>query len=340
MEALLDSADPPVVANANGVSDHRTDDINAGRRVLLLQRDALSELADGLGESFSSAVETLLSVKGRVTVTGMGKSGHIGRKIAATLASTGTPAQFVHPGEASHGDMGMITPDDAIIALSNSGETKELVDIVDYSRRFSIPLIAITGGKTSALVKNADIALLLPDMPEAGTLGLAPTTTTTMTLALGDALAVALLERNKAFTAEAFRTFHPGGKLGQQLMQVRDLMHKGDQMPLVKDDTKMRDALLSMAGKPFGVIGVCDSENNFIGIITDGDLRRHLLEDVLDEPVTAVMTKDPVVAEPDLLAMELLAIFNKKKINAAFIVEEGKPIGIVHVHDLLRAGIA
>ena len=270
----------------------------------------------------------------------MGKSGHIGRKIAATLASTGTPAQFVHPGEASHGDMGMITPDDAIIALSNSGETKELSDIVDYSRRFSIPLIAITGGRESALVKNADVALLLPDMPEGGTLRLAPTTTTTMALALGDALAVALLERNKTFTAEAFRTFHPGGKLGQQLMQVQHLMHKGDRMPLVTSDTMMRDALISMTGKPFGVIGVCDDKNKLIGIITDGDLRRHLLEDLLNEPVTDVMTENPIVAAPDLLAMELLAIFNKNKINAAFVVEEGYPIGIVHVHDLLRAGIA
>ena len=336
----MDTAKQSVVTGLHAGEDMISDDIDAGRRVLHLQRDALSTLADRLDGTFTDAIELLLRVKGRVTVTGMGKSGHIGRKIAATLASTGTPAQFVHPGEASHGDMGMITPDDAIIALSNSGETKELSDIVDYSRRFSIPLIAITGGRESALVKNADVALLLPDMPEAGTLRLAPTTTTTMALALGDALAVALLERNKTFTAEAFRTFHPGGKLGQQLMQVQDLMHKGDRMPLVTSDTMMRDALISMTGKPFGVIGVCDDKNKLIGIITDGDLRRHLLEDLLNEPVTDVMTKNPIVAAPDLLAMELLAIFNKNKINAAFIVKEGHPIGIVHVHDLLRAGIA
>lgn len=336
----METAKHSLAAGAFSGDAAAPDDIEAARRVLKLQCDALSALANGLDGKFTAAVEILIGIKGRVTVTGMGKSGHIGRKIAATLSSTGTPAQFVHPGEASHGDMGMITQDDAIIALSNSGETKELSDIVSYSRRFSIPLIAITGGRDSALVKNADVALLLPDMPEAGTLALAPTTTTTMTLALGDALAVALLERNKAFTAEAFRLFHPGGKLGQQLMQVRDLMHTGGEMPLVPHETMMREALINMAGKPFGTIGVVDEKSRLLGIITDGDLRRHLLEDVLNEPVTAVMTKNPIVAPPDLLAMELLAIFNKNKINAAFIVEDGKPIGIVHVHDLLRAGIA
>lgn len=336
----MEAAKQTLVDGMPASDDTPIDDIDAARRVLHLQRDALATLADRLDGTFTDAIELLLRVKGRVTVTGVGKSGHIGRKIVATLASTGTPAQFVHAGEASHGDMGMVKPDDAIIALSNSGETKELSDIIEYSRRFSIPLIAITGGRNSALVKNADVALLLPDMPEAGTLGLAPTTTTTMTLAMGDALALALLERNKAFTAEAFRVFHPGGKLGQKLMQVQSLMHSGDQMPLVSNVTKMRDALISMTGKPFGIIGVCDDANQLIGIITDGDLRRHLLEDVLNEPVTSVMTQDPIVASPDLLAMELLAIFNKKKINAAFIVEDSQPIGIVHVHDLLRAGIA
>ncbi|MEQ9489535.1 MAG: KpsF/GutQ family sugar-phosphate isomerase [Alphaproteobacteria bacterium] len=336
----METAKQPL-ANALHAGDApQSDDIDAARRVLHLQSDALKALADGLDGRFTAAVEVLIGIKGRVTVTGMGKSGHIGRKIAATLSSTGTPAQFVHPGEASHGDMGMITQDDAIIALSNSGETKELSDIVSYSRRFSIPLIAITGGRNSALVKNADVALILPDMPEAGTLALAPTTTTTMALALGDALAVALLERNKAFTAEAFRLFHPGGKLGQQLMQVSDLMHTGGEMPLVSHETMMREALINMAGKPFGTIGVVDGNNRLMGIITDGDLRRHLLEDVLNEPVTSVMTRNPIVAPPDLLAMELLAIFNKNKINAAFIVKDGQPIGIVHVHDLLRAGIA
>jgi arabinose-5-phosphate isomerase len=296
-------------------------------------------IADGLGRSFVAAVEAIASVSGRVIVTGMGKSGHVGRKIAATFASTGTPAYFVHPGEASHGDLGVISKDDVIIALSWSGETAELRDLTDYAKRFRVTLIAVTANADSALGQAADIALVLPAAKEACPLGLAPTTSTLMQLALGDALAVALFER-RGFTALQFREFHPGGKLGASLTFVRDVMHRGPSMPLVALGTRMSDALVEMTGKGFGCVGVTGGDGALIGIVTDGDLRRHMRDDLLKSPVDSVMTKNPRSIRPDQLAAEALEILNSRKVTALFVVENTKPVGLVHVHDLLRIGVA
>jgi arabinose-5-phosphate isomerase len=284
----------------------------------------------------------LARVTGRVIVTGMGKSGHVARKIAATLASTGTPAQFVHPGEASHGDLGMITPADAIVALSNSGETSELTAILAYSRRFGIPLVAMTRGARSSLAEAADVALLLPPSAEACPLGLAPTTSTTMMLALGDALAVALLER-KGFSATDFQVLHPGGQLGRQLVRVEDIMHAGAELPLVPEGTLMAEAILTMTAKSFGCIGVTDGAGRLIGIVTDGDLRRHMGTDLLGSRVDQVMSRHPRTIRPRALAAEALALMNGQtpRITCLFALgEAGVPVGIVHIHDCLRAGIA
>lgn len=296
-------------------------------------------IADGLGRSFVAAVEAIASVSGRVIVTGMGKSGHVGRKIAATFASTGTPAYFVHPGEASHGDLGVISKDDVIIALSWSGETAELRDLTDYAKRFRVTLIAVTANADSALGQAADIALVLPAAKEACPLGLAPTTSTLMQLALGDALAVALFE-SRGFTALQFREFHPGGKLGASLTFVRDVMHRGPSMPLVALGTRMSDALVEMTGKGFGCVGVTGGDGALVGIVTDGDLRRHMRDDLLKSPVDSVMTKNPRSIRPDQLAAEALEILNSRKVTALFVVENTKPVGLVHVHDLLRIGVA
>jgi arabinose-5-phosphate isomerase len=296
-------------------------------------------IADGLGRPFVAAVEAIASVSGRVIVTGMGKSGHVGRKIAATFASTGTPAYFVHPGEASHGDLGVISKDDVIIALSWSGETAELRDLTDYAKRFRVTLIAVTANADSALGQAADIALVLPAAKEACPLGLAPTTSTLMQLALGDALAVALFE-SRGFTALQFREFHPGGKLGASLTFVRDVMHRGPSMPLVALGTRMSDALVEMTGKGFGCVGVTGGDGALIGIVTDGDLRRHMRDDLLKSPVDRVMTKNPRSIRPDQLAAEALEILNSRKVTALFVVEHTKPVGLVHVHDLLRIGVA
>jgi arabinose-5-phosphate isomerase len=296
-------------------------------------------IADGLGRSFVAAVEAIASVSGRVIVTGMGKSGHVGRKIAATFASTGTPAYFVHPGEASHGDLGVISKDDVIIALSWSGETAELRDLTDYAKRFRVTLIAVTANADSALGQAADIALVLPAAKEACPLGLAPTTSTLMQLALGDALAVALFE-SRGFTALQFREFHPGGKLGASLTFVRDVMHRGPSMPLVALGTRMSDALVEMTGKGFGCVGVTSPDGSLVGIVTDGDLRRHMRDDLLKSPVDRVMTKNPRSIRPDQLAAEALEILNSRKVTALFVVEHTKPVGLVHVHDLLRIGVA
>ncbi len=313
-------------------------DIKIGQHVIDIERDALGVLSKSLDINFADAVRVLHNVKGRIIISGMGKSGHIGVKIAATMASTGSPAQFVHPAEASHGDLGMITADDAVLALSNSGETKELRDLLLYTKRFAIPLIAITAKPDSTLANNADIGLILPDQPEASSVGLAPTTSTTMTLALGDALAVALLER-KGFSAVDFKVFHPGGKLGQQLMRVGDLMHMDDELPLANNDSVMRDAILTMAHKPFGCIGVICDAGNLQGIITDGDLRRHMSNDLMDKKVKDIMTFNPITITSDNLAAEVIALMNKAKISAVFIVEDKKPVGIIHLHDFLRAGV-
>lgn len=320
------------------MSDQKSTDVTAGRRVLDLEAKALSALSESLNGDFFEAVSILFNVKGRVIVSGMGKSGHIGRKIAATMASTGTPAQFVHPGEASHGDLGMITSDDAVLAMSNSGETRELSDLLYYAKRFSIPVIGITARDNSSLSKNSDIALILPNMPEAATMGLAPTTSTTMTLAMGDALAVALMER-KGFTAQDFQTFHPGGKLGQQLLRVEDLMHGNSELPLCIENTLMRDAIVIMAEKRFGCVGITNQAGELQGIVTDGDLRRHMAPDLLDKTVAEIMTKAPVTISPNSLAAACLSQMNESKITAIFVTDEQKPVGIAHVHDFLRAGV-
>lgn len=320
--------------------DTAPDFIATGRRVLLAEAEALRTLATSLGSEFSAAVTLMTAAKGRIVISGMGKSGHIARKIAATLASTGTPAMFVHPGEASHGDLGMVTSDDVVIAISNSGETHELSDIIAYTRRYSLPLIGITSGPRSALAEAADVLLLLPPEPEVCPMGLAPTTSTTMTIALGDALAVAVLE-HKGFTAEDFRNFHPGGKLGSRLKRVAQLMHSGSALPLVSPETLMAEALSVMSAKSFGCVGVVDEDGRLIGIFTDGDLRRNIRTSLTSEPISAVMTTNPLTIDGRMLAAEALNILNDKKRTQLFVVDsEQKPIGLLHIHDLLRAGVA
>jgi arabinose-5-phosphate isomerase len=323
------------------VSPHA--DLAAARRVLATEAEALQALAAGLDERFARAVSLLSGTTGRVVVTGMGKSGHVARKIAATLASTGTPALFVHPAEASHGDLGMIVVGDSVLALSNSGETPELADLVEHSRRFGLPLVAITGRAESTLARAADIALVLPAAPEACPMGLAPTTSTTMQMALGDALAVALLTR-RGFTAADFRVFHPGGRLGTRLSRVRDLMHTGEEMPLAAPETRMDAAIVAMTAKRFGILGLV-ADGRLIGVITDGDLRRALDSGdgatLLQRSAAEVMTRAPRTIAPEQLAVEALRIMNERAITSLFVVDdEARPVGILHVHDLLRAGIA
>ncbi len=296
-------------------------------------------LRDGLGTPFAAAVQLIRDANGRVIVTGMGKSGHVGTKIASTLASTGTPASFVHPAEASHGDMGMIAKGDVILALSWSGETAELKNLIDYSRRHGVGLIAMTASAESTLAKAADVALILPQAREACPHNLAPTTSSLMQLALGDALAIALLE-SRGFTALDFGMLHPGGKLGALLKTVGEFMHAGDAVPLKPLGTKMSDALVHMTAKGFGCVGIVDAQNKLVGVITDGDLRRHMRPDLLEATVDAVMTKSPKSVKPDQLISETLDILNTTKVTALFVVEAGKPVGIIHVHDLLRAGAA
>lgn len=311
------------------------DYIETARRVIRTEIAGLERLADGLGDSFQRAIEVILSARGRVIVSGMGKSGHVARKIAATLASTGTPAQFVHPAEASHGDLGMVTQGDAALILSNSGETPELADLVAHTRRFAIPLIAVASRPESTLLRQADVALVLPAAEEACGRGIVPTTSTTMTLALGDALAVALME-HRHFTAEHFRTFHPGGKLGALLSKVGDLMHSD--MPLIGESAPMADALLVISQKGYGVTGVTDGSGALVGIITDGDLRRHM-QGLLDYRADEVMTRDPRTIAPDALAEAALAEMQDRKITCLFAVRGGRPEGILHIHDCLRAGL-
>ena len=296
-------------------------------------------LVNGLAEGFGHAVELLQACRGRVIVTGMGKSGHVGQKLAATLASTGTPAQFVHPAEASHGDLGMITMKDVILALSWSGETKELAAILTYSRRFRVPLIAMTSRRDSALGKAADIVLALPQVKEACPHGLAPTTTTLAQLALGDCLAIALLE-GRGFTALDFKVFHPGGQLGANLKHVRDVMHSGDELPIVGESEPMSSALVVMTEKSFGCLGVVGADGKLAGIFTDGDLRRHMAPGLLDRRVGEIMTRSPKTVTAGMMASSALQIVNASAITALFVVEDGAPVGIVHIHDLLRAGVA
>jgi arabinose-5-phosphate isomerase len=308
------------------------------RRVVTREAEALAQLAAGLGEGFAAAVATILDARGRVIVSGMGKSGHIARKIAATFASTGTPAQFVHPAEASHGDLGMVMRGDVLLVLSNSGETPELADIVAHSRRFGIPLIAVAARPDSALVRQADVSVLLPAVPEACDTGIVPTTSTTMMLALGDALAVVLMDHRR-FTPDQFRLFHPGGRLGARLVRVGDLMHAD--MPLVPVGTPMGEALVEMSRKGFGVVGVTRETGALAGIVTDGDLRRHM-DGLMSLTADQVMTPDPRTIGPQALAERAVAVMNDRKITCLFVVDpEGSraAVGILHIHDCLRAGV-
>jgi arabinose-5-phosphate isomerase len=309
------------------------------------ERDGLTMLADALASggalasAFDKSVAAIASAKGRVIVTGMGKSGHVGRKIAATFASTGTPAHFVHPAEASHGDLGMVAQDDVIIALSWSGEAKELADIIAYSRRFKVPLVAITSSATSALGRQADHVLLLPKAAEACPNGQAPTTSTTMQLAIGDALAIALLETH-GFSADDFRTYHPGGKLGAQLMLVKQLMQSGDALPIVRGEMTVAEAIPVMSAKGFGVMIVQETDGRLAGIVTDGDLRRHLSADLPTQRVSSIMTAKPRTIRETALAAEALEVLNTAKITALMVVDsQGRVAGLIHMQDLLRAGV-
>ncbi|WP_374448376.1 SIS domain-containing protein [Stella sp.] len=314
-------------------------DLASARRTLRLEIAGIEALSASLGGPFAAALDLFAAVEGRVVVTGMGKSGHVARKIAATLASTGTPAIFVHPAEASHGDLGMIARGDVVLALSNSGETPELADIVAYASRFAIPLVAMTRRRPSALADAADVALVLPDTQEACPLGLAPTTSTTQMLALGDAIAVALLER-RGFSDADFRVFHPGGKLGRRLLRVADLMHVGDEIPLCAPDSRMAEAILVMSAKTFGIVGVVDGTGSLVGVITDGDLRRNMGPDFLSQSARQVMTRTPRVMTPDALAAEALGYMNESKIYCVFVVDgQRRPVGILRIHDILRAGV-
>ncbi len=312
------------------------DPVAVGRRVLKTEGEALAALAASLDAPFAAVIDLFAGLKGRVVVSGVGKSGHVGRKIAATLASTGTPALFVHAGEASHGDLGMIGEDDAVLLLSKGGANRELSDVIAYCKRFSIPLIAITADGGSALGRAADHLLLLPGAPEATHALNAPTTSTTLQIALGDALAVALLEK-RGFTAHDFKVLHPGGKLGAQLRTVRELMHGADEAPLVAETTPMRDALLVMTQKRFGAVGVTDKDGRLVGVFTDGDLRRHF-DGLAHHTVGAVMTRSPKTIAPDTLAAEALSLM-QGRITVLFVVEGERPVGVLHIHDLLRSGV-
>ena len=316
----------------------RADHLASARRTLSLEIEGLKALMASLDGPFTEAVEALGTVAGRVVVTGMGKSGHVARKIAATLASTGTPAQFVHPGEASHGDLGMIVNGDAILAISKSGEVSELYSIISHAKRFAIPLIAITQERASALGRAADIALLLPKAEEACPNNLAPTTSTTMQLALGDAIAMALIER-KGFSAKDFKVFHPGGKLGAMLTHVGEIMHSGDELPLAGPDMPMSEALLVMSQKSLGCVGVVDEAGQLLGMITDGDIRRHAGDGFLQRRTAEIMTAKPITVGPEMLASEAVKILNEKKKTNLFVVENGKPVGVVHIHDFLKIGV-
>ena len=316
-------------------------DIISAKHTIDKEVEALRMMEDSLDGSLTEALDLMQKTEGRVIVTGMGKSGHVGSKIAATLASTGTPSFFVHPGEASHGDLGMITSKDCVLAISNSGETRELSDIIIYCKRFGIPLIAVTKNPDSALGKAGDILLTLPNDGEACPLGLAPTSSTTATIVLGDILAIALLER-RGFTKTDFKQRHPGGKLGAYLQKVSDLMHTGDDMPLVKEDATMQNVILTMSAKLLGCVGVISPDGKLIGIITDGDLRRNMSNDIMNKTAADIMTKNPKITDGDTLVAEALKIMNTtgKGITQLFVTENGFPVGIIHMHDCLKTGAA
>ena len=316
-------------------------DLTAARRVLITASQALTVLAEQLDGDFSRAVDLMLAAKGRIIVSGMGKSGHVARKIAATLSSTGTPAYFVHPAEASHGDMGAIARQDLLLLLSWGGETMEMSDLLTYAKRHRIPIVAIGANPDSTLIRAADVPLVLPRAPEACPMGLAPTTSTTMMLSLGDALAVALMER-KGFSPDQYRDLHPGGSLGRALIRVCDLMHSGEELPLAGPDTPVPALLLTMASGRLGCVGIVDGAGTLLGIVTDGDIRRHAGKNIDQRKASDVMTSSPKVARPDQLAAEALALMTEKKITQLFVLEAGspKPLGVIHIHDCVAAGIA
>jgi arabinose-5-phosphate isomerase len=311
--------------------------IYIARALIKKETDALSNLSLAIDQSFIEVMTKILTVRGRLILTGVGKSSHIARKISSTFASTGTPAFFVHPAEASHGDLGMITADDMVIVLSRSGESAELKDIVQFCKQFSIPLVGITACKESTLAKAANFNLFLPDVEEACTLGLAPTTSSIMMLALGDALAVACLEKRK-FTKDDFKIFHPAGKLGLSLLKVADIMHSGDETPLVNLSHSLSDTILEMTRCRFGCVGVIDSSGHLVGIFTDGDLRRSLGSVELTQPISSLMVKNPASLDPNAFLVDAAQTFRNRRIPSAFICEAGKPIGILHIHDLLQRG--
>ena len=314
--------------------------INYGKKCIIDEKNALDLLADKLDETFAHVIEVLLNIKGRVVLTGMGKSGHIAKKISASFASTGCPSFFLHPSEASHGDLGMITSDDIIVALSNSGNTNELTDVLHYGHTHHIMIIGITQNPQSFLAEIADYTLFIEQKKELGELQLAPTTSTIQMLALGDALCISLLEL-KGFNAKDFANFHPGGRLGQRLLSVEQIMHR-DNLPLISQDLIMQEAIISMASKPFGIIGVINREQQLIGIITDGDLRRAMSPDFLKKKAKDIMNKTPFYARKTMLAVHVVSVMNEHKFNVTFVVDEqdnNKAIGIIHIHDIIRAGV-
>jgi len=331
-------------ANIKAVSSSQTmaGDLAAARRVLDSAGDAIKSLGTALDGQFTRAVDVVMAVKGRVIVSGIGKSGLIGRKIAATLASTGTPAYFIHPAEASHGDLGGVTRDDALLILSWRGESAELSDLITHAKRFHVPLIGMASDPGSTLLRAADVTLVLPKVREACPMGLAPTTSTTLMIVLGDALAVALMER-RGFSADQYRDFHPGGSLGRALIRVSDLMHKANELPLVDEGAPLRQALAALTKYQFGCVGLTDKKGGLVGIITDGDLRRNWNRDLRNAKASELMTRDPKVARADQLAAEAIALMNDKKITQLFVLDtkdkSKKPVGILHIHDCLRAGL-
>lgn len=320
-------------------NDQFIKDKNYAFKTIDMEIDTLKILKENLNISLTKALDIMQNVKGRVIVTGMGKSGHIGKKIAASLASTGTPSFFVHPAEASHGDLGMITEDDVVIAISNSGESKELADILNYCKRFGIPLISITKNSNSSLGKAGDILLLIPNNGEACPLGLAPTNSTTATLVIGDILTTCLMER-KGFTKTDFNDRHPGGKLGSILQKVSDLMHTETEIPILNENSSMQEVLIEMTSKRLGCVGFINNAGELTGILTDGDLRRCLSAKVLDKKAYEIMTRNPKTISKDSIASSAMKIMNDKKITNLFVIENNKPIGVIHIHDLLSKGIA
>lgn len=316
----------------------QTDHTATAQGVLMTEADALRALARALPPDFSAAVDRILATAGRVVVSGIGKSGHVARKIAGTLASTGTPAFFVHPAEASHGDLGMVMPGDVCILLSNSGETSELSDLTAHCLRFDVPIIGISSGADSSLMRASSLRLTLPNLPEACAIGMAPTTSTTMMMALGDALAVALMQARQ-FALDSFRSFHPGGKLGAQLTPLSRIMYGAEKLPLIDQNATMSDAILKMTEGGFGIVGLLDPAGDLCGVISDGDLRRNL-QGLMGRAPRDVANPAPITATPDMLAAEALARINNAKIGALFVCENRRPVGILHLHDLLRIGVA